>query len=101
MKQDGMANVSRLPGQCIHVVRNLIKGFDSAMRFMFPPEDKQDLTLFCALTLAPVFFLGWNFWLMMGVLLALICLNTVRYYLFYDIVDGTLVPKSNRPSSLT
>ncbi len=92
------------------MVKNLMRAFDSAMRLMFPPDAQypagittgnQEFAFFGTLTLAPVFFLGWNFWLMMGVLIALMFINTVRYYLFYDIVDNKHRLKKQRPSPLT
>jgi len=110
MKPQGTANVSKLPGKCIQLAKCFIKVFDSAMRLMFPPDasypagittGNQEFCFFGVLSLTPVFFFGWNFWLMMGVLFTLICLNTVRYYLFYDIVDGKHRRKGNRSSSLT
>jgi len=109
-KAQGNPNVSKLPKWCIQLMMCFMRGFDKAMRSMFPPGEKypngmdsgaMEFCLFASITTAPILFFGWNFWLMMGVLASLILLNTVRYYLFYDIVDGKHQRKGNQPSSLT
>jgi hypothetical protein len=87
MNAQGTPNVSRLPKKCIQLMMCFMSIFDRAMRSMFPPGEKyangmdsgaMEFCLFCSVTLAPVFFFAWNFWLMVGVLLALVFINTVR-----------------------
>ena len=121
MNAHGNPNVKRLPRWCIQLMMCFMRGFDKTLRFMFPPGTKypntmdsgaMEFCLFGSLTTIPVLLFGWNVWLMLATLFVLCVVNTFRYLLFYDIVDGQhrymgtdwdwrVKLNSERPSSLT